>query len=141
MSARLRLVSKLPPPHDPDERTGVAWVGLWQVRQFAEDDARLAYFRPRGFHHLQLWNPAERISILTPSRLTAGKFEVWPEGGERWSAATWREVGDRLAGIAVPSAIEVGALESWFIAREEPRSLRLLRLWWRREPAARPAMS
>jgi hypothetical protein len=141
VSTRLRLVSRLPPPHDPTERNGVAWVGLWQVRQFSDGDARLAYFRPRGFHHLQLWNPDERISILTPSRLTAGRFEVWPEGGDRWSAPTWREVTEHLAGVALPSSLEILALESWFIAREEPRSLRLLRLWWRREPAPRRALS
>lgn len=138
MSARrLRLVSSLPPPHDPGERTPVAWVGLWEVRQFPDGDARLRYFRPRGFHHLQLWHPSARISILTPSRLTAGLFELWPEGGERSRLSTWREVADRLTGTAVPSAIEIIALESWFIAREEPRSLRLLRLWWR-APSRRP---
>lgn len=106
MNAPLRLVSSLPSPHDPGERTRVAWVGLWEVRQFPDGDARLAYFRPRGFHHLQLWNPAARISILTPSRLTAGMFEVWPERGERSSAATWRQVTEQLSGIAMPSALE-----------------------------------
>ena len=129
----------LPPPHDPGERTPVAWVGLWEVRQFADGDARLDYFRPRGFHHLQLWQPEARISILTPSRLTAGLFEVWPEGGQRASASTWREVGAQLPGVDLPGAIEVLALESWFVEREEPRTLRLLRLWWRRGPGLRPA--
>jgi hypothetical protein len=137
----LRLVSSLPPPHDPGERTPVAWVGLWEVRQFPDGDARLAYFRPRGFHHLQLWNPAARISILTPSRLTAGLFEMWPEGGQRSSAATWRQVTEQLRGVELPSAIEISALESWFIEREEPRALRLLRAWWRRAPSTRPAAS
>jgi hypothetical protein len=137
----LRLVSSLPPPHDPGERTLVAWVGLWEVRQFPDGDARLAYFRPRGFHHLQLWSAAERVSILTPSRLTAGQFEVWREGGQRSSAPTWRHVTEQLSGIAVPSALEISALESWFIEREEPRTLRLLRAWWRRAPSRRPAAS
>jgi hypothetical protein len=66
---------------------------------------------------------------------------VWREGGERWSAATWRQVTEQLRGIAVPSALEISALESWFIEREEPRTLRLLRLWWRRAPIRRPAAS
>jgi hypothetical protein len=139
VSARLRLVSSLPPPHDPGERTRVAWVGLWEVRQFQGDDSRLARFRRRGFHHLQLWHPSERISILTPSRLTARLFEVWPEGGVRSSATTWREVTERLAGVESPSAIDMIALESWFLAREEPRALRFLRLWWRRPHTAHPA--
>jgi hypothetical protein len=139
--AHLRLVSSLPPPHDPGERTPVAWVGLWEVRQFPDGDARLAYFRPRGFHHLQLWHPSERISILTPSRLTAGRFEVWPESSLRSSAATWREVTEHLAGLGVesPTAVEIVALESWFLASDEPRAMRLLRLWWRGPHSSRPA--
>ena len=110
----------------------MAWVGAWEVRQFAQGDARLIYFRPRGFHHLQLWHPVERISILTPSRLTAGRFEMWPEGGERLSAVSWRDVRTQLAGVDLPGATEIFAIESWFVAREEPRALRLLRLWWRK---------
>jgi hypothetical protein len=141
VSAPLRLVSSLPSPHEPGERTLVAWVGLWEVRQFPDGDARLAHVRARGFHHLQLWSPAARISILTPSRLTAGRFEVWREGGERWSADTWRQVTEQLSGIALPSALEISALESWFIEREGPRALRLLRVWRRRAPSRRPAAS
>jgi hypothetical protein len=123
--------SSLPPPHDPGDRVAVAWAGRWEVRQFAGEDARLAYFRSRGFHHLQLWHPGARISILTPSRLTAGRYEAWPEGSDRFSAVTWRELASRLESVELPGAVEVLALESWFVTREEPGALRLLRLWWR----------
>lgn len=132
MNVRLALVSALPPPHDPGERVAVAWAGRWEVRQFAGGDFRRpGAVRNRGFHHLQLWHPGARISILTPSRLTAGRYEAWPEGGERLSAASWRGLADQLAPVELPGVTEVAALESWFVTREEPRSLRLLRLWWR----------
>jgi len=146
----LRLVPPAPPPpHDPGERIRVAWAGNWEVRQFAPDDPKLEYFRSRGFLHLQLWHPGEWISILTRSRLTAGHFEMWRPGPVRGPATSWSAVVARLGGVRAPSATEVFALESWFIERQEPASLRLLRRWWRGRdgraaagppaPPARPA--
>ena len=47
-----------------------------ELRQFADDDPRTAYFARRGFAHVQLWHPERRVSVLTPSRLTGGNFEL-----------------------------------------------------------------
>jgi hypothetical protein len=121
------------PPHDPRERELVACAGAWQVMQFGVADARLAYFTPRGFLHLQLWHPTAKVSVLTPSRLTAGTFEVWFAGGERFRARDWRELAAALGryNVSAPSEIEVRALERWLVARNETPTLRLLRTWWR----------
>jgi hypothetical protein len=124
------LTQPLPSPHDPWERCALAWVGEWDVRQFSTADPKLDYFRRRGFLHLQLWHPGARISILTPSRLTAGNFEAWAQGGERFAVSRWNDLGAHFEGIALPTATEVAALESWFVRREEPRALHQLRTWW-----------
>lgn len=65
-----------PAPHDSRERVVVdRWRG-WAVLQFPEDDRRRTYFAARGLLHLQLWYPERGVSVLTPSRLTAGLYEV-----------------------------------------------------------------
>jgi hypothetical protein len=119
-------------PHDPREREVVAWAGGWQVRQFPRVDPKLAYFAERGFLHLQLWSACDHTSILTPSRLTAGRFDGWIAGGPRFVVSSWGELADALAGrrVIAPPASEVRALERWLVMRDEPAHLRLLRTWW-----------
>jgi hypothetical protein len=128
----------LPPsPHDPRERVVVSTVGDWQIRQFAETDAKLAYFTGRGFLHVQLWHPEHRVSILTPSRLTGGRFEVWAAGADRVAVTRWSAIDEALPGIATPRAIEIAAVERWFVLRHEPAEIHLLRVWWSSLPRAR----
>jgi hypothetical protein len=72
--------------------------------------------------HLQLWHPGAGLSVLTPSALTAGRFEAFPVAG--WKARTscygalyglvWRE-----AGVALPGLGRMAALYLWFIKRAE----------------------
>lgn len=118
-----------PRPHDPGERVVVAYAGAWELRQFADDDPRLAYFRPRGFLHVQLWDPARATSILTPSRLTGGVFELW-DGDGRSAARTWAHVVALLADHALPGPAALRAIDRWLIAPHEPAQVRLLRTWW-----------
>jgi hypothetical protein len=130
----------LPAPHDPDERVVIAYATDWEVRQFARDDTRFEYFARRGFLHLQLWHPALGISILTPSRLTRGAFDVRDIDDPMIRTPRWDLVacclGDRAA---LPHAADVRALERWFILRHEPAELHLLRTWWAGAPPhARP---
>lgn len=117
-----------PRPHDPREREVVGRAGAWEVRQFAAGDAKLAYFTVRGFLHLQLWHPQAQISILTPSRLTAGHFEAWL-ADTRIAVRRWVDLDAALGGRA-PAQAELRALERWFVLRHEPAELHLLRLWW-----------
>ena len=65
-----------PAPHDPRERELAMLADGWEVRVFG--GRKFQYFVGRGFLHVQLWHPEERISILTPSRLTCGFYEVFP---------------------------------------------------------------
>lgn len=72
-----------PPPHDPRERRTILWLGDWEVR--LHDDRKFRYFIARGLWHLQLWHPERRLSVLTPSRLTHGLYEVFPiDGWKAW---------------------------------------------------------
>ncbi len=74
-----RLSSSSPPrPHDPDDRVTLGRIGEWEVRRFEGDGAKSGYSAPRGFLHVQLWHPWRAVSLLTPSRLTAGRYEAFP---------------------------------------------------------------
>jgi hypothetical protein len=132
---RLTQRSWPPSPHDPRERVAIGAAGQWSIRQFAPQDPKLAYFTGRGFLHLQLWHPEHRISILTPSRLTAGRFEAWAVGGDRLTVVSWDEIAAGLGDITAPTAAEIRALERWLVMRHEPAPLRLLRTWWAAPPA------
>jgi hypothetical protein len=107
-----------PPPHDPAERTLLAEMDGWEVRDFAPDDPRHAYFAHRGFSHLQLWHPEAGISLLTPSRLTAGSYEVFPFVGwkRRGDYATLRALIKSAHGVTLPSPSLIAATLRWFAA-------------------------
>lgn len=80
-----------PAPHDPRERELAMLAEGWEVRVFA--DRKFQYFVTRGFLHVQLWHPEARISILSPSRLTSGFYEMFPVRDWKARAADY----DRLA--------------------------------------------
>lgn len=104
--------------HALAERETFARLGEWEVRRHAERAAQHTYFAPRGFLHLQLWHPSARVSILTPSRLTHGRFEIWRDG-IRIAVRAWNDVTARLVDLEVPSASEVAALCRWTVVRDE----------------------
>jgi hypothetical protein len=114
-----------PPPHDPSERVLVARADAWEVRAFPPGDPKHAYFATRELLHLQLWHPAAGVSLLTPSRLTAGAYELFPiEGWKR--AARSAEEARRLAryahGVELPSPLRLAALIEWHVRRDERRA-------------------
>ncbi len=98
-----------PPPHDPAERVVVARLGAWEVRLFT--GRKLEYFVPRGLWHAQLWHPGERVSVLTPSRLTCGLYEAYPVEGWKARARRYEELVARVVATEVPLAGEVARLE------------------------------
>src|SRR5262245_7985164 len=111
-----------PPPHDPSERALLCRVGAWEVRAFPPSDAKHAYFATRELLHLQLWHPAAGVSVLTPSRLTAGTFELFPVDG--WKCAVRSaEEARRLAryahGVELPTPLRLAALIEWYVRAEE----------------------
>jgi len=105
--------------HAATDRVLVARIADWEVRQ--HDPRRFAYFAGRGFVHVQLWNPATCISVITPSRLTNHRFEVADRGG-RNAFATWGEVRARVA--ALPGETELAALLGWLVERYDPHPAR-----------------
>ncbi len=72
-----------PPPHDPRERTCVGHIDQWEVRIIRQSEPRHHYFAKRSLLHIQLWHPHLHISILTPSRLTANYYEMFPIQGKK----------------------------------------------------------
>jgi len=147
-----------PRPHDPRERELVAVIsdlafgapdssvagpaparsgGAWEVRQFSARDTKHDYFAPRGFLHLQLWHPTAAISILTPSRLTGGNYEV--HDGDRVVLPAWTDVVSYLPDLAPPGRARLAALERWFVTAHETPTVALLRTWWSVKRAQRPA--
>lgn len=67
------------PLHAPGQRLITGEQEGWQVRQIPINDPRLPYLACNGFFHLQLWHPEAGISLLSPSRLTNGAWELWSE--------------------------------------------------------------
>ena len=105
------------PLHDPMQRALVFDSGCWQFRAFAWNDPKHRYFAPRGMLHLQLWHPARRLSILTPSRLTEGAWEACIDG-ERLRYGCYpggaRYLCDTYS-VRVPPPDSVEFLETWFV--------------------------
>jgi hypothetical protein len=98
-----------PPPHDPRERELALVTDGWEVRLFA--GSKFQYFVTRGFWHLQLWHPRERVSVLTPSRLTCGFYEAFPVAHWKAQAATYHALVTLIAGITSARFLPLAYLE------------------------------
>lgn len=109
---------RLPPLHAPGDRELLARVGPWEVRRYAAGDHRFAYFASRAFLHLQLWHPVRQISVLTPSRLTGGRFEIACGARRAW-VPTWPGVVAQLPDHELPGSAELAALAMWLVVRCE----------------------
>jgi hypothetical protein len=88
------------------------------VRTFAVTDPRFQYFARRGLWHLQLWHPKAGVSILSPSGLTLGHYEIYPVAGwKHWA----RDHDDLVRALGThhplvpPSAGTLAALEAWLV--------------------------
>lgn len=104
--------------HALAERETFAVLGDWEVRRHIEEQGHHVYFASRGFLHLQLWHPTARVSILTPSRLTHDRFEIWRDG-VRIAVRTWDDVAAALPDLAMPGRSELAALCWWTVVRDE----------------------
>lgn len=110
-----------PPPHDPRERERIATAGPWEVLQFAADDSRIRYFAPRRMLHLQLWHPGRRISILTPSLITDGLYEVvlasHGDRGRTPSLPALREALREVLRVELPTDRQLERWTTWYVDR------------------------
>lgn len=107
-----------PPPHDPGERTLLTRCDGWEVRVFGEQDFRHAYFARKSMLHLQLWHPAQRVSVLTPSRLTADRWETYSEQTFKLRPRKRKvlvHVLDEQHGLRLPNPSTLAGLEFWFV--------------------------
>jgi hypothetical protein len=109
-------VARLPPLHAPFDRELLARVGPWEVRRHADD--RVGYFATRALLHLQLWHPTCRVSVLTPSRLTADRFEIATET-RRARVDDWAAVLDELPDHDLPGGSELATFTMWLVVRCE----------------------
>jgi hypothetical protein len=115
-----------PPPHDPCERELVNSVRGWEIRVFGEH--KFQYFVRHGFWHLQLWQPASRVSVLTPSRLTCELYEVFPVAGWKGRASKYQELAQLVCdehGLELLREMELLELERALVQRVKTRFQRL----------------
>ena len=116
-----------PRPHDPRDRVPVAWVDDWEVRVFPAGSRHHSYFAREGMLHLQLWNPRRGLSVLTPSSLTAQRYEAFPVRAERIAVRDFGELRNALGqqlGVWLPGLRRQRALEQWFVEREMRQTTR-----------------
>jgi hypothetical protein len=107
-----------PPPHDPRDRELALHLRSWEVR--LSTGRAFEYFVPRGLWHVQLWQPAARLSIPTLSRLTAGVFEAFPSRGWKVRCSTYPELRGVLArehAIELPTLTEMRWVEQEVVDR------------------------
>ena len=105
-------------PHDPEDRVVVAELDGWEARVFPSDGRMHEYFLPRGLLHVQLWHPVRRVSVLSPSRLTLDRWEVFPVAGWSMPIADERILRDIMAtklASPLPRRSFVEAMQRWFV--------------------------
>lgn len=108
-----------PPPHDPSERILVEFLGDWEVRIFSPSGIFHRYFSAKGMLHVQLWHPEAGVSLLTPSPITAGRYEVFPLAGWKHARHSYRALADEVragCGLDLPREERVQALIAMFAA-------------------------
>jgi hypothetical protein len=118
----MKIIFNNAPPHDPAEREVFGAAGDWQLLAFT--DRKREYFLSRGLWHVQLWHADAGVSVLTPSRLTGGCFEVYPFRGLKARARAYDALARAVRGdhgIEVPPASLIARLQRWFVDGEVRR--------------------
>ena len=107
----------MPPGHDLDRRMQVYTHEGWVCRSHARNDINYANMAALGQLHLQLWLPHARVSILTPSSLTDGDFEVCLFG-DLFRVSSSAELNALLvteAAVAPPCPGLIHYLQTWLV--------------------------
>src|SRR4051812_39642737 len=82
-------------PHDPRDRELLTRADGWEIRALKSD--WFGFFAARGLWHVQLWHPGKSLSILTPSTLTCGHYELGSaERAAPSRAASYEAIVDRI---------------------------------------------
>ena len=94
-------------PHDPADRVLLAKVTAcphapkfthWEIRAFDCSGPFHCYFSTHDMLHLQLWNPYFGVSLLTPSKLTAGNYEAFPLDEWKYAAKSYADISEEIEG-------------------------------------------
>ena len=85
--------------HDPRDRVAVDHLGRWEVRRHADHDLRTWWLARHGGLHVQLWDPLSGTSLLSPSALSRGAWEVRRADGARRRWASLEELRARVEGV------------------------------------------
>jgi hypothetical protein len=112
--------------HGSSGRRGASASTRWEVRAFPSGGRMHRYFAPRGLLHLQLWQPESGVSMLTPSRITLGRWEVFPVEGWKLGVdqvADLRRLVRASFRVEPPTAAQLAAAQAWFVARQERLAL------------------
>jgi hypothetical protein len=92
---------------------------------------KFQYFVRNGFWHVQLWQPLARVSVLTPSRLTRDRYEVFPIAGWKVGAQKYTELAKLIAdahSVALLPELALLELERLFVQRvNDARSTSVVR--------------
>ena len=110
-------VSLPPAPHNPKDRVFVHTHNGWEFRAFARNDHNHSHRASRGELHVQLWHPTSRISVLTPSMMTKGQYDVWLSSGQyRVSCLHQLSTLTRSkAGIVPPCKRVISHFQTWLV--------------------------
>ncbi|MEM7465573.1 MAG: hypothetical protein AAF387_01680 [Pseudomonadota bacterium] len=92
-------------PHDPADRILLARLtaceltprlSTWEVRSFDCAGPFHLYFTKHDMLHLQLWNPYFGISLLSPSKITADRFEAFPISGWKVASKSYDAISSKI---------------------------------------------
>jgi len=107
--------------HNPEQRCFVHQVGSWYILRHAANDPMVSWLAPRGLLHLQLYHAPTGLSVLTPSGLTEGTYELG-EGAERARYHCYGCLNGHLVrehGVHLPCLRSVRWAERWFVRAAE----------------------
>ena len=96
--------------HDHHRRALVFWLGEWEVLMYRPCSDMHHLLVVNGMFHLQLWHPESKTSILTPTALTDGKFEVAPLFGSEFRTDSYEDLAPILEAarnLLIPHAARV----------------------------------
>lgn len=103
--------------HDPDARVPVLRVGDWEVRALRRGSPRFRRLHRRGGLHVQLWDPAAGVSVVTPSALTGQRFEICRRGDRPIAVPRPPQLHGTVADLGaapLPTMREIALLADWF---------------------------
>ena len=106
-----------PSLHDPLIRQLVGHIDEWEIRVFSEASPGFDKLAREGLLHVQFWNRANHVSLISPSVLTGDAFEISPIKGKPFRSRNLERIRIESIGqygLWIPDAESIRILmESW----------------------------